>query len=531
MSGITSKEFASKPLFAVLIFFAFSAILSIWSLYVLRNAAIIAALSAALTFFVLKNFNFDFPKISSLGLCLAFLVAALAAYPFLLSGFVDASADPAAHISSLAIGDRMPATYAPFSGLEYRYQIGFPLLAKMFIDIFGFVQSNYIVWLLGVIFAFMGAILVYLLSKQMFGSENAGLFGAALFIGSKIVFQNMYYGQYTFMMATVFFLATLLSFRAKSPLAVLFFPIIILAHPGVAFYSIIFFVLWAVFFRETKDVFALLLSGLIALPAFFTSYLPFLGNSQYERTIPLAAEKLVSEALVVPPWIGLAIFALAIASVIYSVKSKKFTELEKFLSLVFAVSAISATLLSATGRVMGGRIIELAMFCALFLSVSLLAKKFSEKHIFKKALLAVILISLVLFAASSELSRLRAGSKITAEETEFAKAFLEFDHDYKKTMFILEDGGKIAQVSGKIPYDAQSKWYVSYDPRIAGNDPFYPELERRHEQNTRAIKEKCIACIAQAEAYYIVADNDFFSQQIGARKVFQQGKYMVFEKV
>ena len=521
-----------KPFLFLLVFFSISTIISLWSLYFFRFSPLIFVISLAVSFLVIKKVELKLPKISTSAILLCVLVAFLAAYPyFLITPFVDASADPAAHISTLAIGNTMPETYAPFSELEYRYQIGFPLLAKMFIDLLPFVSSNFIVWGLGVLFAFISAVLIYLISKEIFKDEKYGLIGLALFIGSKIIFQNMYWGQYTFMLASVFFLACFLAFYKKSFLAFLFFPMIFIAHPGVAFYSLIFFILWVVVFKNFKEVFKLFLSGLLVLPAFFISYIHFLSNIGAEESAAFTIGSFFHNALIFPLWVGLLIFTLAIIAIIWVLVKKEFTKINIFFILVFIVSGLISVFFSATGRVMGGRIIELAMFSGLLLGV-LLIKKLLGIHpkISKHVLVFLFIISIALFFTSGQLNYLRSGSKITQDEIDFAYEFKNFDPEYKKTIFLIDHSTKVAELSQKIPFDVMSGWYLSYDKRIIGDDSFYSELVKNHKLAENVRHTQCIECIRNIDFYYIVTDNDYFSSTPGLEKIFEYPPYTVFSK-
>jgi len=394
-----------------LVFFAIITIISLWSSYVFRFAPLILIVSVAVTYFLTKQFKLELFQISSSAIYLSLAIAFLVAHPFLfVTPFVDASADPAAHISALAITDSIPETYAPFSYLEYRYQIGFPLLAKMFIDLLPFVSSNFIVWLLGVIFTFLSAILIYTISREFFDDEKAGLIALALFFGSKIIFQNMFWGQYTFILASVFFLATLLTFQKKNKLAYLFFPIIFIAHPGVGFYALIFFGLWTLIYKNYSESLKLFLSGLIALPSFFITYIHFLSNFGNEG-IPLTISSLIDNSLIFTLWIGGLIFVLGILGLAFIIYKKDFSKLNLLLISSFIVSGLISILLSASGKILGGRVVELAMFSGLFLSVYFVLKLVNSKQkLFIPAFFLILILSFGLFLTSSQLFPLKSGS-------------------------------------------------------------------------------------------------------------------------
>lgn len=523
---------AAKAALAVLSFFAVSTLLSLWSLYAYRHASLVLVLSVAALFLARKKLGFEGLRASPAALAMCLLVAFLAAYPYLLvTPGVDASADPAAHISSLALGSGVPQTYGIFSQMEYRYQVGFPLLAKMFIDLLYFVPDGAIVWFLGVLFSFASALLLYLVAKEIFaGDERLGLLAIALFIGSKIVFQNMYWGQYTFLMASAFFLAAFLTFLRGSKLALLFFPAIAMAHPGVFFYALLFFAAWAAWFRQPGRVFQLMASALLAAPAFIISYLPYLRNSGAEQASPLSVELAAGALAVFPPWVGLLVFCLAVASISVMLFRRSFQGLRGFFASVFLVSSALSVVLSATGRILGSRVVELAMISGIFLALFLLHELLSARpRLFMHFLAAVTLVSLVLFFSSGLLSELREGTKITPEETSFANAFRVFDPKYESTLFLLSSGGKVAEVSGKVPYDVMSLWYLSYDPRIAADDMFYPEAMRRHALSQAAIAAKCVQCVMGEDFRYLVAEAGVNAPDSLA-EVFRHGNYVVYAR-
>ncbi|MFH1391985.1 MAG: hypothetical protein ABIH20_06750 [Candidatus Diapherotrites archaeon] len=538
-------NFVSKPKFLnvilfVLVFFSISTILSLWSLYIFRFAPLIFVISLILSYFVLKKFPVEMPQISISAIYIGLVIVILAAQPFLfITPFADASADPAAHIGSLAIGQTMPETYGKFSDLEYRYQIGFPLLAKMFIDLLSFVSSNLIVWLLGIVFVFLSAILIYLVSREFFSDEKAGLLAIMFFIGSKIVFQNLFWGQYTFLLASVFFLATFLAVLKKNPLAFLFFPLILIAHPGVALYAVIFFGIYFVFSRDFEQTAKLFLSGILGLPSLFITYIPMLANLGNEKAIPFLISNIPGNIIIFSLWIGLLIFAFAVLAILFIIIKKKFDKKNIFLIAVFIVASGLSIYFVSIGRVLGGRVIELAMFSGLLLAVyavlqiirSELPKKISnERNLFLISFFLIFIFSIALFFTSNQLNTLKSGSKINAEGIDFAFAFKSFDPEYKKTLFLIEYRAKIAELSQKIPYDVNSGFYLSYAPMVSGDDPFYAELEKRHILAENARKNACVECIREAEVEYVVAKDDFFSEELGLKKVFEYKAYKVFSR-
>ncbi|MEM4630214.1 MAG: hypothetical protein QXU92_01230 [Candidatus Diapherotrites archaeon] len=522
----------------ILTLFSLITIVSLWSLYFYRNALIVIIISTIILLASKNLFCKHKDKASNKAISIALIISFLAAYPFLLlHPFVEASADPAAHISSLAIKETMPKNYLPFSELEYRYQIGFPLLAKTFIEIVPFIESQIIVWILGIIFVFLSSMLIYFLCKNIFNSEFAGLFGISLFIGSKIVFQNTYWGQYTFIMASTFFLATLLAVKKNSNLKYLFFPTIIITHPGVALYSVPFFIAHELLSKEFKETLKLLLTGFLAAPTFWITYRHFIENFGAEETKKITIETLKETLVAFPLWIGLLIFCLTIASIFFIfTKKMKQDNFTKILVWSFSISAILSIALVSSGRVLGGRIIELSMFSGLFLSVFFIMQitksfeKKQNKEFENKLIIGIIAVSLILFFSSSQLSYLAKGSKITKEEIEFAFAFKKFDPEYKKTLFLLENNTKIAEVSNKIPFDVLTGWYLSYDKRISSNDPNIKIVKAKHELAEKIRLEKCVECIKEVEVEYIVTKEDFFSERLGLKKVFEYREYKVFSK-
>jgi hypothetical protein len=524
---------ASKLIFGIILFLVIASLLSLWAGLVWRNSLVILVVSLMASYLVLKKIKLP-ENPSKIAWLLAFVAIALAAHPFLLlHPFYDASADPAATIVSLSIQETIPSTYAPFSDIAFTYELGFPLVAKLFIDLFPTIPPYAVTWGLGILFVLLQALMVYFLARKFFKTEQAGLLGLAFFAGSKLIYQNMYWGQFSWMMATVFFLAFLwFLFEDQKPMLLLF-PAIFVTHPGPAFYTILIGVLLLLFLKNTRKHFLPLLGSLlIALPAFWISYLPLVQGALAKTADITFNSKFAAFVLAIPPWIGITFITAVLAS-FWVIQTKRETQ-DVFWLTVFASSLALILVLgwinTNSASLLAGRIIELLFFSALFLSVSFLVNvSWFKKIKFEYVLGAVLILGLVLFFTSTTLTHLRMGSKITPEEAEFAQAFKEFDPDLKVAFIFSKNNAKIGEVSNKIPYHVKSGWYLPYGVHSNLETPAQQKLIERENTWNRIVTDACAECATKAPVDYIVVNTTFVEMEFNLDPVFTYGTFLVYK--
>tara|TARA_Y100000310_G_C20671841_1_gene810731 strand:+ start:345 stop:1787 length:1443 start_codon:yes stop_codon:yes gene_type:complete len=464
-------------------------------------------------------------------LAVALLAVFLSAIPFLfIHPFVDASADPAAHISTLAIGDKLPETYGEYSELKYSYQIGFPLLAKLFVEFFSFIESSTIIWFIGLFTNFLQVILIYLVAKKFFDNDNAGFFSAAIFVAGKLLYQNIFWGQYTWMLGSVFLLGTLLTILHKHPSKYLFFPAILIVHPGSAFEAIILFGAYFLIFSDLKSMAKFFLSGILAIQSYFITYQNIFSFKTGSEIISISVQEIFKKIIVVPPWIGIVPFLLGSIGTAYFFYTKKINRKLFFLIFIFATSVFLNVFTGFFFPVIAGRIIELGFISSALIGGYFLAELplLKNKNTARIAVLLVLLFGAFFYVTSSQLEHLRSGSKISEEEIEFAQEFRNFDPELKKAIIFAEGKAKIAEYSNKVPYDVKNNFYISYSTAITGEDPFQQEIEKRHSLYEKILAEKCSDCLTDVDAEYVIIDSSFTGLIIDNDSIFEHGTFKVY---
>ncbi|MDO8428038.1 MAG: hypothetical protein Q7S92_02380 [Candidatus Diapherotrites archaeon] len=525
----------TKLIFGIAIFLASASLASAWLGLIWRNSVFIFVISFGFTLLVLSKIKLP-ENPSKNAFLFAILTLILAGHPFLIiHPFYDASADPAASIVSLTIQEKIPATYAPYSNLPFTYELGFPLIAKIFIDFIPTIPAYGITWFLGLVFAFLQAIFVYFIGKKMFDSEKAGLIGIALFSVSKIVYQNMYWGQFPFMMATVFFLSFVFFFFEQHWLAGLFFPAIFLAHPGPAAYTILFIVLAAIFFKHTRaGILKVIPASLFALPAFFISYKPLIENTLSSAALTSNTANIPAYLAAIPPWVGLS-FLTAVLTCVWVVKTKKYSQEILFWITCFISSLLLFVILglinSGSTSLLAGRLIEFVFFSAVFVTLSVFIHiPKLQTQFFKPLVLLILFLGLILFFTSTTLTHLRNGPRITPEEAEFAFAFKTFDPYLEKALILSQSNAKIAELANKIPYNIKSKWYLPYGVHQNQSSLAYEQINEEEETWKKIVEEQCIECINTISVRYIAVNTDFIDLNMPYPLVFEFKKFKVYQK-
>lgn len=519
----------------ILAFFIFVSIAIIFSLWIglfWLNSLLILAVSFTVTFFIFKKMKFhsNIPKPVYILALLAFL---LSVYPdILIHPIYNSSADPAPTIGTLVIKDKLPTDYSPYTNVPYTYQIGFPLFAKIFFDIFPFIQPYNMTWLLAAIFVPLQLIFLFIATKNIFNSEKAGIWASILFIGSRTIFQNIYVGEYPWILATTFFLATLATFFSKNKLAYIFFPVVFILNPSVAFYSSIFLLFYLMFNRsELKRVFYMAVSVAISIPAILITYIPVISNTfQIATSGTYYNSNILAFLIVIPPWIGLVPFAAFIAVLFYLLKNKNIlAEKNKFFLSLLAAS-VAIYIISSVGAnpIIAPRIVEFATFVLImFVSSNLAINNFGGKEKYLKA--AVILLSIAVFLMSTQLNHLRDGSKISQYESAFASKFKQFDPLLEKTLFLVKSDSKMAEYSNKIPFGIERlSHFISVSDFIVVKGPQLEEFENRTSAKKEIIKNRCIECIYKIGVKYVVVDPSFIDISLNESPIFTYNNILVY---
>jgi hypothetical protein len=520
----------SPLVFGFLVFVSIVTLSSLWigSWNLLPIPILIVSAFAA--FFAVKKWgkeieNIPLPK-SVLALCL--LTLALVAYPLLvIHPFFPASSD-VLHVTNIRVlGDKIPGTYAPYSDQKLTYQIGFALFSSAVSKLFFFVPDYQIIWCLGLIFSVILVALVYWMALLLSKSHKAALVSAALLLGTKVIFQNFYYGVFPLLASFALFICAWYFFEKKSPLVFLLLPAAIVFHPATGPILAVFLAFKTIQKRSFTFGLGLLLSIGFSVPAIVLTYFPIFANASGQLT-PFSVGGLFSALIAVPLWLGLVPLTLFLLSAFFS-SNKKSSDLFIF-SIVWLLFYL---FFSAIGLPHSDKFFFLfSLFAVIFAGTFFAApiwEKFEKRHSdwkpFPTALLLIVLLCLASFFVSSDLIHARSGSKATVQDEAFALAFKEFDPSLEKTLFLTSGGGWIAAISNKIPFDPFVDHFLpdSVLQVVAGFDE---SLNRQEIQ--KQIEAGCISCIDQAGVKYVVFNSGQFNFDLGRAPVFEYGPFKVY---
>ncbi len=539
---------SALPVAFLLLFAGVAIVLSYLIGWAIWNPFLVGALSLGACYFLRaeceRGFNLPIPP---LALLFAAIAALLAIYPaaFVTPGYLG-SVD-SMHITHLRLlTDRTPATYGPYSPLQLYYFLGFTFVAKIATTIMPFIPDNLILILLGGLFVGLQSLLVFLIGREIGKSEDAGIFAALLFTGTKFVFQNMYYGQFPWVLGTTLFLFLVLAALRKSRLAFLAFPAMALTHVVTVMYFALSAFFSLLLLRPKIDWKAQLplWAGAIALaapilPIYYAFFLDGVSMAS-SGAMPVAFGISMQGILVAALFLGIGPLVAFGACCLLAIwlrmpRSGQTSPVHAqpgrwrllLLAILFSGTAVFLALGSSSGlfqKIQELSGLAVVLFCGLVLST---VRFPTALH--KNAALALLLALMIAgFFSSGTLRMLAEGSKISPQDADFSFKFREAFPERARVLFVSPGSPTMAALSDKIPYDVLDGFFVS----LVGKsfDPAYPAEVQKRALQAQIAKEKCGSCTGQADVKYIVSPKGFFSEPLQYPIVFEYGKYEVYQK-
>jgi len=516
-------------------FFVLASIFSVTSLlvgYYWLNTIVILAFSIILATLITLKFGFG-EKVGKKALILCALLAFLLAFPLLFQHpFFDASSDAATIINLRILGEKIPLDYEPYSGISFSYQSAFSIFVKSFASIFYFIPDYLVYWILGLIVGGLELIVFYVFSKRFFKSEAVAEYSVILLFGTKMLFLNAYFGDHALNLGVSLLLLAVLAVHEDSKLKFLFFPALLVIHPGAAMLFFIVLISYALAFRQkARQALEILPFAILAVPAFIATYLPLAsqvfspsGNAGFASLNDLARQ-----AILLPQALGLPVFALLLLFLFAS--RKKIPKSREFCFLKYAavLSLIAYFALSIKQAPFTGKFFELITVVGIIATAVFIAENKTSKKFGIKLQVLVLAFCLLGFFASAQLNDLRKGTKMNSEEYWFALEFKKFDPELKETLFLTSRNSKIAEYSNKIPFDVLGEYFIAANQKQVRNDKAWAEAVSRRELRKKIIAEKCVECVEGINVDYAVVERGVFPE-LSWPKVLDYGKFAVFEK-
>jgi len=536
-----SNSHLTEAILFLVIFLIVTILTSYWIGFFTLNTPAILIVSLALSILIYKKFPVEPEKIPWQVIACSAIVIFISAVPLMLIHPEYMASNDALHTITTRVlvqQDKIPVSYQPYSEISFTYPIGFHLLAKHAIELIPSIPDHQVLWLLGLLFVGLEPLLLYLFASKLLGSEKSGIFSAAILIGTKVLFQNMFYGMFPRLLFTCLFFAFGWLFLKNKKIAWIFLPAMLLVHPVMLINFAVFMAVFLAFHPEKIMPFAKSLPSFLAgLPAIITNYILYAGNllrGFQGKTIHLVEStvqgNLLTALIASIPWMGWLNAALFFPLAAYTIIRKKIRQKEKFLLSLVVVSWILFVVLEGSGQMFGNVAIWLfslgaVLFNALVLSKIKAISKL-EKHVF---LLIVVLGISMLFLSSDFNSRI-TGSKLTPEEAEFAFAFRELDPELKPTLLLTPHSAKIAEYSNKMPFDVTRSWFLPVSPIELRQDQTWLDAIEKHRQFTELKESGCTECIEKLDVEYIVVDSDYFEHSVPGTIVLEKGNLKAFRR-
>ena len=508
-----------------------------------RNSLAILLISAAFSVLLFKKFNLGSINITlpKLVYFLILLMLVLASMPLINKPFYPATQDPAQTILLRTLKGNIPLDFQPYEKISFSYQYGFHLFVRLFVDFIPFIPDYLIMWFFGILFAAMQVVLVYLLSSVFFKDNKIALLSALLLIGTKLIYANVWYGMYPWVLATCFFMLMVIFLKLNNGLAKLFLPVIIITHPGVGFYATLFLIIYFIFFEiKLKEIAKFIFPIIITIPSLIMIYSPLFinflsiltGNLIYHgeiKNISLLFDLIIST----PGTLGVipSIF-LFIAAVVWLRNKNYFAKnSQNFFFLLAIVSWVFSTVLGYFVNFIGNKIFELFTISAIIFAPSILAPYLNKINLrkFLAILVIVLLLQMFFFYNAKYLSHLRQGSKITKEMADFAINFKNFDPSLETAFFLTNSPSKIAEYSNKIPYDTKVGWFLPNDEIQIFHDEGKKIMDKKHEIAKKILDSNCFECIPNLGVKYAVVDKRLWLNTFDKNLlVFADGNFEVY---
>ena len=271
-----------------------------------------------------------------------------------------------------------------------------------------------------------------------------------------MVYQEMFFGIWPRLLATTLFFFYFIFFLRKNKLCLLFLPALAIVHAGIFFNAAIFSLIYILFYREKFIPILKTLPALVlAVPSFMIVYsVSFSGlfaqSKLAEVTLTLLCKELISVAL----WLGWVPLAVVVIGFFWMLNKRNYSKQKLFALTIIIVFILLYFYLFLKKYPSSNVPMEFAGLCAvLFGGLTLSEIQFKTKEFEKWVKVLIVILCLLAFFSSGYLTKLRFGSKISAEQASFAFRFKEYDVALKETLFLTTGSSKIAEFSNKIPFD------------------------------------------------------------------------------
>lgn len=468
-----------------------------------------------------------------------------------LHPFYDASTDAlhTMNVRVLALQDKIPPTYAPYSEMPLLYPLGFHLIAVHITRIVSFVPDYLVLWGMGLGFIALFFMLLVLIFRKLGLSENHSVLAATALCSSISIQFYFFTGLYPVLFAIDIILIGLLFLIEQNLGAWVFFPIAILIHPAIGLIGYALAITWVITQGKWKQmIIPFAGSMLLTFPAWslYELFLRFHAVKEWAAVqhvdlgiIWFWIVQLFSAMLTfLGPVLSVLFFTVIVMHFIFPARASQNMQsaFRQWMGLnLFVVGALILFLQFFSISWLGdaGAYNKLGFWVTLSV-IGIIAASSSFQFIAKFKSPVIVLIgigiivsSFLLFYSSPDFHIYASGEKTRVEAVQFASAFHAFDPRVRTVAYFSSSPAKISQYADKASYDPTVDYFVS--PYGLKDERTQKWVQQRQWELKEWIQNKCVECALNKVDYVVVnrVEYPFDSPLI---PVFQFGNYQVYAR-
>ncbi len=451
------------------------------------------------------------------------------------------------NVRVLALQDKIPSTYAPYSEMPFFYPLGFHLIAVHITRIISFVPDYLVLWGMGLGFIALFFMLLFFVFKKFKLSENHAVLAAAALCSSISIQFYFFTGLYPVLFAIDIILIGLLFLFEHEMLAWVFFPIAILIHPAIGLIGYALVIVWTITQGEWKRMLIPLVgSMLLTFPAWplYESFLRFHAVKEWAAVqsidfgiVWVWVVQFFSSVLTFSgPVLGVLFFTIIVMHFIFPARASH-NMLNAFRQWMdwnlFAVGVVILCLLFFSITWMGdaGAYNKLGFWVTLSV-IGIIAASPSLQFIAKWKTPLIMLIgigiigsSFLLFYFNPHFHIYVSAEKTPVEAVQFASAFHAFDPRVRTVVYFSSSPAKISQYADKAPYDPMVDYFVS--PYGLKDERTQKWVSARQQELGEWVRNKCVEC-ALNKVDYVVVNRVYYPFDSPLEPVLQFGDYSVY---
>ncbi len=464
-------------------------------------------------------------------LCLFVIISASYIFFGIQKGF-DLSADATPSVAAHYIQAKIPHTFFPDFDLLFLYQVGLPVLVSQLA--WTGISIHTLGWGLGLLGIVLALIYFSEWTFYVTQSSAAAVLSVIFLAASRLMGLNLLVGEYPWLLSLGIGLFAMVQLTYAGKWGILPLVASWMVHPYIGGMCFLAWLLWGLWERSSYSLHKLAQIvfgfGALVFPIIIFQILPTILSPK--NILPVSLSFSASTFLGIFSLIGalgFTVFVLGLVAhhllVRNTVSRLGLDAVEKYLLSLFELSMAGYIIFSyfpvtfAASKWLQLGVLATAMGAAYSLS------RLFSRRVVVGLVIVLLLAGAWLFFSSSDVKRLIGGSKISVDAATFAQAYGKFDPVRSRVLFVNQYAGKLAQYSNKIPTDVISGNYI-LPVRILDTETSR-ELVRQSMETQMVLEKKCVECVDEFDANYVVANTREFGT-LSKPVIFSYGDWVVY---